>query len=91
MDLRWTEESAADLEQIADYLFEHRPSAAAEIVNQMYASISALVTFPTRGRHGKTPETRELVLWSLPWLVIYRIAGETIHILRILHGAQKRP
>jgi plasmid stabilization system protein ParE len=32
MELRWTEEATADLEQIADYLFEHTPERAADLV-----------------------------------------------------------
>ena len=28
MELRWTEEAAADLERIAHYLFEHAPAHA---------------------------------------------------------------
>jgi plasmid stabilization system protein ParE len=36
MRLRWTEEAAADLEHIADYLFENAPGRAAELVREIY-------------------------------------------------------
>jgi plasmid stabilization system protein ParE len=36
MQLRWTEEAAADLEHIADYLFEHGPEEAPEIITSIY-------------------------------------------------------
>ncbi|MGO8736740.1 MAG: type II toxin-antitoxin system RelE/ParE family toxin [Terriglobia bacterium] len=52
---------------------------------------TALLTFPYRGRVGKKEGTRELVLSSLPYVAVYRVSGEAIHIVRILHGAQKRP
>jgi plasmid stabilization system protein ParE len=32
MQLRWTEEAARDLECIADYLFEHAPERATDLV-----------------------------------------------------------
>ncbi len=91
MELRWTEEAAADLEHIADYLFQNAPERAAELVRGIYNAPAALLTFPYRGRAGKKEGTRELVLSSLPYLVVYQITGEVIHIVRILHGAQKWP
>lgn len=91
MELRWTEEAAADLEHITDYLFQHAPERAAELVRGIYNAPAALLTFPYRGRAGKKEGTRELVLSSLPYIVVYQITGEVIHIVRILHGAQKWP
>ena len=91
MELRWTEEAAADLEHITDYLFQNAPERAAELVREIYNAPAALLTFPYRGRAGKEGGTRELVLSSLPYIVVYQITGEVIHIVRILHGAQKWP
>jgi toxin ParE1/3/4 len=91
MELRWTQEAAADLEHIADYLFQIAPERAGELVRGIYNAPSALVTFPYRGRAGRKEGTRELVLSSLPYIVVYQINGEVIHIVRILHGAQKWP
>jgi toxin ParE1/3/4 len=91
MELRWTEEAAADLERITDYLFQNVPERAAELVRGIYNAPAALLTFPYRGRAGKKEGTRELVLSPLPYIVVYQITGEIIHIVRILHGAQKWP
>jgi toxin ParE1/3/4 len=91
MRLRWTEEAAADLEHITDYLFENAPGRASELVREIYNGPSALLTFPYRGRPGKKEGTREFVLPRLPYILVYQITGEVIHIARILHGAQKWP
>ena len=91
MELRWTEEAANDLEHITDYLFENAPGRAGEFVREIYNAPSALLTFPHRGRLGRKEGTRELVLSPLPYIVVYQITGEVIHIARILHGAQKWP
>jgi addiction module RelE/StbE family toxin len=88
MRLRWTEQAAVDLERIADYLFEHAPDRAPGLVREIYLAPSALLRHPSLGRPGKKPGTRELVISSLPYIVVYRIAGEVIQIIRILHGAQ---
>ena len=89
MVLRWTEEAARDLERIAKYCFENTPDTAAELVLQLYKAPEALLIFPNRGRPGKIG-TRELVLTPLPYLIVYSVAGETVNIVRILHGAQDR-
>jgi toxin ParE1/3/4 len=80
MELRWTEQAASDLEYIADYLFENAPERAAELVRAISNAPSALLTFPYRGRPGKKEGTRELVLSSLPSVVVYQITGDVIHI-----------
>ena len=54
----------------------------------IYKAPSALLSFPHRGRPGKKENTRELVLSPLPYIVVYRIAGDAVHILRVLHGAR---
>jgi toxin ParE1/3/4 len=91
MELRWTGEAAADLEHITDYLFQNAPDRAPELVRGIYNAPAALLTFPYRGRAGKKEGTRELVLSPLPYIVVYQVTGEVIHIVRILHGAQKWP
>jgi len=91
MELRWTEEAAADLEQVADYLFERWSERAARVVLEIHEAPQVLLQFPHRRRPGRKPGTRELVLTSLPYLMIYTVSSEAVHIVRILHGAQKYP
>jgi toxin ParE1/3/4 len=91
MELRWTQEAAADLENITDYLFKNAPQRAEELVRGIYNAPAALLSFPHRGRAGKKEGTRELPLSPLPYVLVYKITGDVIHIVRILHGAQKWP
>ncbi len=91
MQLRWSGEAAGDLERITNYLLWETPHHAPELVRAIYGAPVALLEFPHLGRPGKKEGTRELVLTPLPYIVVYRIAGDAIDILRILHGAQKWP
>jgi addiction module RelE/StbE family toxin len=91
MQLRWTEEAAADLDRISDYLFEQTPVHVGRIVLEIYEAPELLTSFPLRGRIGRKPGTRELVLSSLPYILIYTVSDQVIHITRILHGAQQWP
>lgn len=91
MKLHWTEKAAGDLEHITNYLFANSPARAVALVREIYRAPSTLLRFPYRGRPGKKEGTRELVLAPLPYIVVYKITGDVIHIARILHGAQKWP
>lgn len=91
MHLRWTEEAANDLEHIADYLLEHAPDRAPELVRTVYDAPAALLTFPNRGRLGKKEGTRELVLSPLPYIIVYTVRRDVIYVVRILHDAQQWP
>lgn len=92
MRIRWTEPAARDLTAICDFTDEHDgPEAARRVALHVYEDVSALVTFPRRGRPGRKPGTRELVFTGLPFLAVYRVQEDVVEINRILHGAQKWP
>jgi addiction module RelE/StbE family toxin len=91
MRVRWTPAAADDFENIANYLFEQTPENAARLIREIYRAPNGLESFPKRGRVGKKEGTRELVLPSLPYVIVYRITSESVYILRVLHGSQDWP
>ena len=82
--------AADDLEEISNYLYLHHPSFAASTIQRLYNSAKSLKQFPFAGRMGKKNGTRELVLAPLPYLMIYLVDEESVHILRFLHTSQDR-
>jgi toxin ParE1/3/4 len=88
MRLRWTLAAANDLESIADYLHDQHPQFAQPTVRRLYAEIRELSRFPSRGRPGREPGTRELILTGLPYIVVFRTGEKLVEILRIHHGSQ---
>jgi ParE toxin of type II toxin-antitoxin system, parDE len=52
---------------------------------------SSLKQFPYRGRNGDLEGTRELVMASLPYIIVYGIEAQMIHIFRVIHAAQDWP
>jgi toxin ParE1/3/4 len=91
IQLRWTRAAADDLEEIADYLFEKAPASAAELIHIIYEAPSGLKAFPYRGRVGKKQGTRELLVPSFPYIIVYQVKEDVVNIVRILHAAQERP
>ena len=57
----------------------------------IYESATSLQDMPHRGRIGRKPDTREMLISGLPFVIIYRVGEEAVEIVRILHTSQKWP
>jgi toxin ParE1/3/4 len=82
MKVRWLEDALADVTEIYRYIATDDPRAAARVVERIQVAVGLLTEMPRRGRAGRWPGTRELVVPRTPYIVPYRIAGEHIEILR---------
>jgi toxin ParE1/3/4 len=92
MRIRWTLPAAGALTQICDYIEKQGSGAAARrVALSIYEGVGFIAKFPNQGRSGRTPHTRELVITGLPYIVVCRLRGDDVEILRILHGAQQWP
>ncbi len=91
MRVRWAAATRRDLASIIDFISQENPVAAAEQVQRIERRADDLMDFPSLGRPGRLPSTRELVVPGTSYLLIYRSYGETVEILRVLHGARDWP
>jgi toxin ParE1/3/4 len=89
--IRWSPAAAADLEGIRLYLQEHHPSYVESTIRRLYDAARSLKQMPQRGRAGRKASTRELVLAPLPYIMVYGVEPDMVHIFRILHVAKDRP
>ena len=81
----------ADRTAIFDHGALNTPNTAAEQDDRIGRAIGRLSQFPHSGRAGRTPGTHELVIARTPYIAAYRIAGDLVIVLRILHGARRWP
>jgi plasmid stabilization system protein ParE len=65
--------------------------AAAGQVARIVKAVATLPEFPQSGRPGRRAGTRELVVAKTPFVVAYRVRGDLVEILRVLHGARRWP
>lgn len=92
MRLRWTRLADRDLDEIAAYIGQDNPAAAARAVLELIDQIETLLPkHPGIGRPGRVLGTRELIIARLPYIVPYRIRDRDIEILRVLHTSRRWP
>ncbi len=89
MKLIWTDPSVEDLRSIHNYIARDSDTYAADFVEQVILSVERLLRFPRLGRavaEAHDENIRELVYQK--YRIVYRIAGERIEILTIVHGSR---
>jgi len=88
----WTPRALADLAALRGYIAEQDRAAAKRVVLRIaYCVETLLPQSPEMGRPGRIAGTRELVVTGTPFIVPYRVRGQTIQILRVYHGARRWP
>jgi toxin ParE1/3/4 len=89
--LEWSVWAQADRTAIFDYIEADNPRAAATVDQRISNRVNVLQRYPRSGRPGRVQGTRELVITRTPYIVTYRIIGDTVRILRVLHSSQQWP
>jgi toxin ParE1/3/4 len=88
----WSSEAIDDLSEFRTYIEQENPEAARRVLLMILESIEKLLPEnPGIGRPGRLPGTRELIIPGTPFIVPYRVVGNTLQILRVYHGARRWP
>ena len=87
----WSPTARAHLRQARAFIAEDNPRAAALMAERILTAVERLKDFPASGRPGLLPHTRELVVPGTPFFLPYRVKGERVEILGVIHGARKWP
>jgi toxin ParE1/3/4 len=96
--IRWTEPAYPDFVGIIEWLSARNPDAAARVGRRILDSVERLAEQPFLGKPGRSPDTRELAIARLPYLVVYSVTPgamasdpSRVDVLRVLHGAMLWP
>lgn len=86
--ISWLASARRDVAQLYSYIAEHDRDAAAKIAANIYAAPQRLIQFQRSG-----PERNDIAvgLRSMKagkYLLLYRIKGKNIEIVRVLHSAR---
>ena len=90
--IEWTEQATRQLDQAHDYIaLSNSEEVADRITTRILNNVQQLAAFPTSGRAGRVPGTRELVIANTPFVAAYAIENTRIVVLALYHGAQRWP
>ena len=89
MNIRWLPRAQHDRRDQLDYIAQENPLAAIGQDEQIERQVNMLLVHPKMGRPGRVADTRELVISSTPFVVVYRLQARHIEIVRLLHSAQQ--
>lgn len=85
----WLGAARANLIAVSEYIAQDNPDASAKTVAAITRAVESLKRFPAAGRPGRVPGIRELVVSGTPYIVPYRVRGNIVEVLRVLHSSRK--
>jgi len=83
-----------DLSEIGDYFDERDGTLSQRFYEHFWKTAQTLATSPNLGERCRfrNPETKGMRVWQVygftNYLIFYRPAGDTLQILRVIHGAR---
>ncbi|MET0544998.1 MAG: type II toxin-antitoxin system RelE/ParE family toxin [Caulobacterales bacterium] len=82
-----------DLARLERHLQRKSPRAALRMFMTLSTQILSLGDQPFKGRQGRAPDLRELVVQfgKSGYVVRYRVTDDSVIIIRIWHGLEDRP
>ena len=89
-ELRWRPLALTDREAIATYIAQDNPKAAIALDLEFEAKAESARLRPKLYKPGRVKDTREIVVRP-NYLMVYRITGNLVEVLRVLHATQQWP
>ena len=88
--LTWRPMALADRDDIMVYIAQDNPVAAIDLDLEFEAKAENARLRPKLYKAGRVKGTREIVVRP-NYVMIYRVTGDVVEVLRVLHAAQQWP
>ena len=92
MNVVWTNSAKRRLRLIHDYIAQHAPDAANNVVRRVLRRSRQIAEFPQSGRQVPEldhPDIREVL--ERPYRIIYLVRVDQIDVLTVMHTRQLLP
>ena len=90
LQIRWAPLAQDDLGRLDDHYVETDPTLAVMIVRRILTAADFLCDMPLAGQATGQKDRRKWRVSDTPYNLFYRVAGEELRILRVLHVARDR-
>ncbi|QIR07610.1 type II toxin-antitoxin system RelE/ParE family toxin [Salinivibrio costicola] len=87
----WEEASLNDREKIFEFLYDFNPEVAEKTDSLIEAKVENLLEQPLMGLQRDGIRGRLLIIPEISMIVSYRVEGDIIQVMRVLHQKQKFP
>jgi toxin ParE1/3/4 len=87
----WSPRAIEHLAHLRAYIARDNPRAANRIASALLEVVDRLAEMPNLGRPGRVTGTRELVVPGTPYVIPYRLRGDRLEVIAVLHARQKWP
>ena len=91
MRLRYLTGAHQDLRLIFEYIAKNNPAAARRVITAIRNEAQTLIEHHHLGRSGQIEGTRELVHGRHPYVIAYRVQGNEVQVLGVVHTSRKWP
>ena len=90
MKVRWSAGALADLRDITFYIDVRNAKAAQRVKQKIILALYQLRDFPQIGTAVHRADTRKLVVTGLPYILIYRVDGDSVKISSVIDARMDR-
>lgn len=88
MRITWSEQAVHDLESVHEDISREAPGRAAPFVGRLVSAVEPLLSFPLMGRTVPEGDGRQREVIVDPYRIVYRVEGEEIFVVTVIHGAR---
>jgi toxin ParE1/3/4 len=89
--VRYAETALTDVDDIISYIAARNPRAAAVVADAIEATAARIGEFPYSAPTTDEPNIRMAPAGRFPYLIFYIVGADEVSIVRVLHGARRRP
>lgn len=88
--VRWRAKALADLQDHHDWLSTLENAKPKRAIARIRAAAKSMERLGDIGRPSREQGARELSVRHAPYVIVYRVDGDTIDVLAVYHTAQER-
>ena len=88
MKLEYSSRALAQLASVHEYLSARSPGSARKVTASIRSTIKRLLELPLLGKITDEADIHVLIEPEYRYRVFYRISGEKVSVIRILHGSR---